>query len=290
MPDLSEWSGTNSHLSLTFHENAKNVGEAGNVNEAVARLVSNGCEWILLMHQDDLVNADWIRYCQHYIGEWRAGLPQLIFPEHMAFLTREGPPEALHQNIGDRLMDLAFIDIPPLQAGLDHVSDQWAWTPSGTLFRARSYHDMGGFFQSLVYAGDNDFLVRWLLSGRSIRQVRCKFVYKRRHPASQTANCVTNGWDNEGWCYLMHRYAPYKTAKREVKDHYDWIYRNARAVAAALRQKNFRLLRSRLSGIAIALRNYLALHLPFGKCLLPAEVRRLLKEAPPICKPAETSP
>ena len=141
---------------------------------------------------------------------------------------------------------------------------------------------MHGFYQKMRYAGDNDFMARWLLSGNAVRQVRRKLIYKLVHQGSSSSRCIVNGWDTDGWCYLMQRYSVNKTAVRNRQDHVRWIWRDFRILLTALKRFDTRTVVSRMRGITVGLRSLAALYFPACLALLPSGIKQLLRDAPAI--------
>jgi len=283
LPELvvSDW------LEIREHRNVVNLGEGENVNATVKRLAAEGVEWVLLIHQDDLVSAGWLQLCAEWVVNWNPNMAEFMFAENEGLYDLESIPQSCSL-VGTHEPTPSVVDIPSGQPGIDYVSDNWAWIPSGSLLRTKAFLRMGGFHPHIRYAGDNDFMVRWLLSGQTVRQVKRRFVYKRIHSGASTARCLRMGWDSDGWCYLMQRYAELSPMVRVRRNHYTWLYRDARMLLSFLYRRDAQLISSRLRGISIGLRSLLAVHLPGLRFLLPASVHELLKNSPVV--PASSSP
>lgn len=172
--------------------------------------------------------------------------------------------------------------VPAGREGLDHISRHWEWVPTGALFRTRDYANIGGFHPTVKYAGDCDLLVRWLASGRNFCIIREPLLYKRLHDNSTTSLSLLRGWDSEGYCYLMLRYASLRTFKNNFMDHARWFLNSFRTTRSALRQRNGPLFYAGARGMSIAARSYLSLLIPMLQFTLPKQVKTHLRLAIPL--------
>ena len=118
------------------------------------------------------------------------------------------------------------------------------------------------------------------LAGFSIRQVNCIGVYKHLHTATVSSRSVKNGWDNEGWCYLMVQYADLRTMKENLWEHLKWLYINVRVLERSFRRGDAETVRSRAHGVVMVPRSLLAILWPKLRFLLPTTVKALLNSVP----------
>jgi GT2 family glycosyltransferase len=260
---------------IVVHRNSRNLGECDNVNNAVARLAKEGGRWFILLHADDVACPEWILYCAQYVSQYDGSKPALLHCLNEG--VEELPAPRMMKNLQ---RDVEVLDIPAGRAGIDQISRNWSWIPSGTLIRTDNYLAMGGFHPKMRYAADNDFLVRWLLAGFSIRQVNGIGVYKHLHSGAATSRNVKNGWDTEGWCYLMVQYADQRTMKETLWEHLRWLYRNVRVLERSFRDGDAETVRSRAQGVVVVPLSLLAILWPKMRFLLPTTVQTLLNSVP----------
>jgi glycosyltransferase involved in cell wall biosynthesis len=269
---------------LVIYKTQKSLGEYENVNRAISNLSKEGRDWFLLLHADDLASPEWLAWCAQYVSRYEPSMPALVYCLNEG--VRQLPDLPISPPINICKFSEKEITIPAGREGIEYISKYWSWIPSGTLMRIDRYLTMGGFHPDLRCVGDNDFLVRWLLAGLSIRFVNSVGLFKRLHPDSMSSRNIKTGGDNEGWCYLMVRYS-YLMKPREILDaHVKWFYENLRTLVRALRKRDGATIASRWRGMVMVPLSLSVIVWPKLSFVLPAAVRSLLTSAPSLVEPS----
>lgn len=262
-----------SQASLPLHivRNQRNLGECGNVNHAMVTLRALGFDWVMLLHQDDLLAGPWIQTCLDLLEKPDPALGMICCTNLYCQMheSREIPfvprPEKLPQT-----------EYPGTDASIRSLRRNWFWTVSGSVFRTSAYVESGGMHPLLRFAGDNDFLVRFMLGGHATLSIAWPAILKRYSGESQTGRANETGTDIICWAYLMQKYLPL-SSKSERTVEYSIQAKNIlrRAISMARRGRPAAA-RVQLKSLVLILHSYCAL-ITGSKLLIPAPVRPLLE-------------
>jgi len=207
--------------NVQVHKNLLNLGEGGNVNRAMSFLGRESDGWCLLLHQDDAITPEWFAECIaiekrfHYDSKEST----IFYPRIVDCLDLQTAIAEHSVCVGVGRADWDYREIGPGMAGIDEISREWTWVPSGTLIRPSHFLAIGGFHPLVKYGGDVDFLVRWLLSGRRLLQGDRIGVFKRSHSHNTMSRAQIDGSDIEGYSYILCRYSHLRSWRENIKVH-----------------------------------------------------------------------
>lgn len=278
-----------SSLPLHVVRNQQNLGEAGNVNHAMSTLRSLGFEWVMLLHQDDLLAGPWIQ----------TSLELIETADPSVGLICCGNLYSWDQSIANaqlvpRPEKLEVQQHPGTLASIQSLHANWFWTVPGSVFRIAAFMEMGGLHPLLQYAGDNDFLVRFMQYGHGTLHVPWPAILKRHFGTSQTARANESGSGIVCWSYLMLKYLPLSSKTERTGEFLKQAKNVSRRAISMARRRRSVAARTQLVSLGVLVRSYIAL-ITGIKGIIPAQVRPLLdfvveplplKESPPAVNAA----
>ncbi len=261
-----------SQASLPLHivRNQRNLGECGNVNHAMAALRAWGFDWVMLLHQDDLLAGPWIQTCLHLLEKPDPALGMICCTNLYCELheSREIPfvpqPEKL-----------PYTEYPGTDASIRSLRHNWFWSISGSVFLTSAYVESGGMHPHLRFAGDVDFLVRFMLGGHATLQIAWPAILKRYSDESQTARANATGADIICWAYLMHKYLPFSSKAEQTAEYCKQAKNILRRALLMARRGRATAAPTQIRSLLLIFQSYCAL-ITGSDGLIPAEVRPLL--------------
>lgn len=262
-------------IPLCALKGSSNAGECENVNRSFAELAKLGYDFVLLLHQDDLLLPGWLEVVSHEIANLNPEVGFLCC--HSTYYAGLGAPTEELQKVPPPIPGPAAATYhQPGDTSARALSKRWFWNISGTVFRVAAYCAIGGMHPELRFVADNDLIVRMLLGGYGIMEYDVVGLCKRGHPGSSTSVGSQRGLDIPAWLYLIHRYHHLRAKKENRALHLSLARSVLRRTVPFARRGGVNALFTQSRCLVDLGRSYFALE--SGRVgWLPAGVRRLLR-------------
>jgi glycosyltransferase involved in cell wall biosynthesis len=210
----------------------RNSGQWPNVNRALASLRADGCEWVLVLHSDDVAKPRWLELSLREIE---------CAQQHVASIccswdVWRGESTVPGENEPGRGTEL--IAGTRTSVGNSLLVGCW-WHISGCAIRLDAFEDVGLFDPRVHYAADWDWLLRCLTLGWSVAYIPLSLIRYRIHPRSVAAHSFESDLDIRESLQFMQRYGQLVTRKQRVGFHLRRLEFVSRRVARALSQRRF---------------------------------------------------
>jgi hypothetical protein len=192
-------------LPYVFEKQKNNKGETGNTTYLICLAREFGYEWAILLHQDDIVDPLWPKLAKQYIDYYyEDGCEIGLVSCQNIYMEIENKQKL--EFVNEKEFGQNNYLFKGLENGIKKIGNEFSWNVPGSLFNTCTYLKVGGFLQGLTYAADNDFLVRYFMSGEILLFVKNRHVCKYSGPQSSSVYQIRNGDYAIGWSYLMQKY------------------------------------------------------------------------------------
>jgi len=276
-----EWQNS---LPLHVVRNERNLGEYGNVNHAIVALQSLGFDWVMLLHQDDLLAGPWVQTCLELIETPDPALGMIccsnLYCDRRDTASVRPVPRPEKLTIDQR---------PGTVASIHSLRHSWFWTVPGSVFQTAAFMETGGFHPLMKFAGDNDFLVRFMLAGHTTFYVKWPAILKRNSDNNGTNRANDSGVDIVCWAYVMLRYLPLASKADRTIEFCVQAKRILRRTVSLARRGRTAVVPAQLRSLALLFQSYCAL-ITGSKRLIPPQVRALIDFRLDPLLPADSSP
>lgn len=185
----------------------RNLGMWTNKNSALAE-IANHADWVLFLHQDDLIRGDWLAVMLDRISRCPASVGS-ISSEWKAF-SREAELEVYNRapHPGD--------NAPPKISEIKGTRESIHWTLlrgcwwliSGCAIRLAAFRDVGPFDPQFSYAGDYEWVLRCLHKGWDVELVGENLAFRRLHATNFAGRLFLRHVDIRDYIRLYNRYSP----------------------------------------------------------------------------------
>ena len=255
---------------LRIFRQPRNGGEQVNTNSAMVVLHQLGFEWVLLVHQDDLMGA-WLEHLLEILESRRPGMGMICSGNSYVNLERGDLAAEMLQ----RPADPPLLYHPGNVETIVSLHERWFWNMSGSCIRPDAYIKLGGLHTTLKCCGDNDFIVRFLEGGYGILEAQWPAMLKRFSAGSQTSNALRTAADLSGWSYIMFKFLDYSSRPERFVESCSYLYKCARRSLSFAKRGDWKAVWAQAVGFVGLARSLAALFL--GKWLLPLQVKKFLE-------------
>jgi glycosyltransferase involved in cell wall biosynthesis len=260
-------------MPLHIFRHPQNLNECENTNRAMVVLERLGFEWVLLVHQDDLMGP-WIEYLLMALENPRPDMGMVCSANSYVSLEQDGQIP-LQQQPPHPPLDPALLYHPGNEETARSLRHRWFWNMSGSCIRPAVYNMIGGLHRWLKCCGDNDFIVRFLRGGYGILEVQWPAMLKRYSHNSQSSRATLNASDLEGWSYIMIKYLDGTSKPDRVRETCTYLYRCARRTPGFMKRGQWRAVGLHVLEFFLLIQSLAALLLG-ARWLIPRHVRELL--------------
>ena len=229
-----------SRVPLTLWQPHRNSGTWGNVNHALATLAVRH-DWVLLLHDDDLVKPNWLGAMCDQIRACSA--TTLSICSSWDSLNPDGATVPGEDN-PSRTIETIEPGDPSLRSTL--LRGCW-WHFSGCAIRTQGFLDVGPYDPAYPQCADQDWLMRGLERGWSIDYIPRTLLVYRQHHASLSSRSFLVHQDLVEQLMLADRYGRLLSRRESRRFH-------ARLVEFAARRAVRALLRGRWGVLANAVK------------------------------------
>lgn len=155
----------NHYPNLIYKKNSQPLGEVDNTNQAVG--LSSG-EYVVLFHDDDLLNPDYISSVRKAIYENESDIDFIYTAREIIDENSKIVSNKLKLQSENYVLYSANNVLLHILSG-NHLENYYVplMTP-GMVFKRQIYLEMGGFSKKIDTHCDSDFLLRYLLHSRKI--------------------------------------------------------------------------------------------------------------------------
>src|SRR6266436_657461 len=203
-----------------------NMGERGNVNNALAQL-SGSVDWVLILHSDDLAKTNWleimcsrIERSQENVGSICSSWDVLL-PEGSAMPGEDNSQRGIELIVGE-----SGAVVGTLKRGC------W-WHISGCAIRLRAFESIGGFNPNMPQLGDWEWLLRCLAKGWAVEYIPKSLILYRQHEQSISANSFANDRDVLESLAIVRQHLPLLSGPELIRFHSLRLHFMARRLARA---------------------------------------------------------
>lgn len=210
----------------------RNLGQWPNLNRALD-LVGGEHEWLLILHDDDLVKPHWL---EHLVDRIRA------CPLNVASICtswdslRSDASIAPGEDDPERTMTGVSGGV---EAARDTLLRGCWWHLSGCALRTAAVRQVGSFEPALL-AADWDWLIRCLLARWSIEYLPRTLLIYREHQETVSAESLATHRDIAEQLLLSKRYGTLLTKREALRFHGRRLTMLARRGAGAIVRARFR--------------------------------------------------
>lgn len=231
----------------------KNQGEAQNVNNAFQFLELKGYQWAILLHQDDFINPKWMSI----LIKKAIGQPSsigLLCSANLYFEKEKCNKSSVFASFEDpKTYDVEIF--PKGKNSVRRLEKEWFWNVSGSCIRIKTSNMIGGWHPKIRYAGDNDFLVRFISEGAGVMYFSYPGIIKTFHHRSATCSTTQSGEYSLGWSHLMHRHLQFSSKTQRILSLFKKITRETpRNVYSALKSKDLKKVKGQIFACFVFLR------------------------------------
>lgn len=210
----------------------RNVGQWPNVNRAMRRLRADGCDWVLMLHSDDVAKSDWLAACLSEIEHAGPDVASVC----CSWDVWRGPSTTPGEN--DTTQPRRLIAGTHTSLGDSLLSGCW-WHISGCAIRLDAFDAIGAFDPAAYYGADWDWLLRCLSLGWSIAYVPRSLIRYRIHTESVAARSFEYDLDIRESLQLLRRYGRVLTRRQRVAFHVRRLEFVTRRAGRAVAQRRF---------------------------------------------------
>jgi GT2 family glycosyltransferase len=215
-----------SSVPLTLWQPQRNSGTWGNVNHALRTLAARH-DWVLLLHDDDLVKPDWLgAMC----GQIRVCAPTtLSVCSSWDSLNPDGATVPGEDSA--RPVETVAAGAPSLRSTL--LRGCW-WHFSGCAIRTRGFLDVGPYDPRYPQCADQDWLMRGLERGWTIDYIPRTLLVYRQHATSLSSRSFLVHQDLVEQLMLVGRYGRLLSRRESLRFHARLLQFAARRAARAI--------------------------------------------------------
>jgi len=220
-----------SNVPLTLLQPPKNAGTWGNVNHAIAKLAARH-DWVLLLHDDDLVKPGWLRMMCDRIRSCTPSTFSVcsswdsLNPDGRTIPGEDEPSAPIVTVTGDEAS---------LRSTL--MRGCW-WHFSGCAIRTSGFLDVGVFDPAYPQCADQDWLMRGLARGWSVDYIPRTLLIYRQHHASLSSKSFRVHQDLVEQLMLVSRFGGVLSKAESSRFHLQLMeFALRRAARAVLRRK-----------------------------------------------------
>lgn len=164
-------------LPLNILKNEKNLGERGNVNQAIEN-IQDTTDWVLLLHSDDIAKSNWLKTMLIRIENCSDEVASIC--SSWDNLLEDGTIEVGEDN-AERAIELIQGTSSAVRNTL--FKGCW-WHISGCAIRLQAFEEIGAFVSDMPQQGDWEWLLRCLSKGWAIEYIPRTLILYRQHSAS----------------------------------------------------------------------------------------------------------
>lgn len=231
----------------------KNQGEAQNVNNAFQFLEFKGYRWAILLHQDDFISPQWIKMVIKQVIDQPDGIG-LLCASNFYFENKKINKQSVQASFANQ-ETYAILKFPKGEESVRRLEKEWFWNVSGSCIKIKTSNKIGGWHPKLRYAGDNDFLVRFISEGAGAMYFTLPGVIKTFHHNSATNSTTQSGEYSLGWSHLMHRHLQFSSKTKRIFSLFKKIIRESpKNVVLALKSKDFKKMEGQIFAFFVLLR------------------------------------
>jgi GT2 family glycosyltransferase len=223
----------------------RNVGQWPNVNRAMRRLHADGCDWVLLLHADDVAKPDWLALCLAEIAHAGPDVASVC----CSWDVWRGPATTPGED--DMSEPRRLISGTHISVGDSLLAGCW-WHISGCAIRLEAFDAIGAFDPAAYYGADWDWLLRCLSLGWSIAYVPRSLIRYRIHTESVAAHSFEYDLDIRESLQLLRRYGQVLTRRQRVGFHLRRLeFVSRRAGRAAVQRRFGRCMHALSTGVLV---------------------------------------
>jgi glycosyltransferase involved in cell wall biosynthesis len=217
----------------------RNLGMWTNKNSVLAEIASNA-DWVLLLHQDDIVRADWLAVMLDRISHCPASVGS-ISSEWKSF-SRKAELEIY--NPAPHPGDNAALKISEIKGTRESI--RWTllrgcwWLISGCAIRLAAFRDVGPFDPQFPYAADFEWVLRCLHKGWDVELVGENLAFRRIHATNFAGRLFLRHVDIRDDIRLYNRYASALAPGELFSLHAKACYSLVRRMASSVLHLNVR--------------------------------------------------
>jgi GT2 family glycosyltransferase len=222
-----------------------NQGLFANHNFGLSRLIADGVEWALIVHQDDYVKPHWLEVMVEQINKATA-TTATICSSYDAFHDDDSIVK------GDEQLDVepSLIKSSPESIRDTLLRGGW-WHLSGSAIRLSTLVAIGNFDASLPHMGDWDWTARCLSAGHNILYIPRTLVGWRQHIASYSSSSIGSIRYTRQQLTVIQRYRRWLTRRDIVQWFSRELWFALQRVGAAVVKRNIPYLTSNLRAIGL---------------------------------------
>ncbi|SHK88821.1 glycosyltransferase family 2 protein [Hymenobacter psychrotolerans] len=200
--DTQRWVEREQLSGMTYHRNARNLGQYNNCNLALQRAQG---EWVQILHDDDEITPDYLQALAPYLSD-----PGLVLVTGRSIFMGTNAAQVQQQH-DLRIQRLHFTY--PARLNGQHLFTQTLqlgcpFIISHSLMRRQTVLAAGSFREQLRYTGDFDLWLRMMMRG-DFQLVDAVMGNYHLHPGNQISTRKTR-WAMymESYCHALYYLAP----------------------------------------------------------------------------------